>query len=263
MISLRQYVKAESLEQAYELNQKASNVIVGGMHWLKMGSQSLGTAIDLSGLGLDQIVETEAAFEIGCMATLRDIELHEGLNAYSQGAVKAAVKDIVGVQFRNTATVGGSIYGRYGFSDVLAVFMALDAAVVCYKAGELPISDYAAKKPDRDIVVKLVVRKTRSKTAYEALRVQKTDFPVLAVCVAQIEGKWSAVVSARPERAVKFTDDKGILAEGVNEETAQAFGEYVARSCGFGSNQRGSAEYREAIAPVLIRRALLRIGREA
>lgn len=43
------------------------------------------------------------------MVTLRQIELHEGLNTWSQGAVKESVTHIVGVQFRNLATVGGSI----------------------------------------------------------------------------------------------------------------------------------------------------------
>ncbi len=66
-------------------------------------------AIDLSGLGLDQIEENDEEFSIGAMVTLRQIELHEGLNTWSQGAVKESVTHIVGVQFRNLATVGGSI----------------------------------------------------------------------------------------------------------------------------------------------------------
>ena len=36
MLKISQYVKVSSLEEAYELNQKKNNVIVGGMHWLKM-----------------------------------------------------------------------------------------------------------------------------------------------------------------------------------------------------------------------------------
>ena len=62
-----------------------------------------------NGLGLDQISETEDEFVIGCMATLRDLEVHPGLNAYTDGAVKQSVCHIVGVQFSNCATVGGSI----------------------------------------------------------------------------------------------------------------------------------------------------------
>ncbi len=35
MLKIKEYVKAESLEQAYELNQKRTNCILGGMLWLK------------------------------------------------------------------------------------------------------------------------------------------------------------------------------------------------------------------------------------
>ena len=111
MLKIKQYVKAESLEQAYELNQKKTNRIVGGMLWLKMSTAQIQTAIDLSGLGLDQIEETEDAWKIGCMVSLRDLELHEGLNELSCNMIRESVRSIVGVQFRNCATVGGSIFG--------------------------------------------------------------------------------------------------------------------------------------------------------
>ena len=31
MLKIKEYVKAESLEQAYELNQKKTNCVIGGM----------------------------------------------------------------------------------------------------------------------------------------------------------------------------------------------------------------------------------------
>lgn len=103
MLKIKQYVKAESLEQAYELNQKKTNRIVDGMLWLKMSTAQIQTAIDLSGLGLDQIEETEDAWKIGCMVSLRDLELHEGLNELSCNMIRESVRSIVGVQFRNLA----------------------------------------------------------------------------------------------------------------------------------------------------------------
>ena len=105
MLKIKEYVKAESLEQAYELNQKKTNCVIGGMLWLKMVTRNVQKVIDLSGLGLDQIEENDEEFSIGAMVTLRQIELHEGLNTWSQGAVKESVTHIVGVQFRNLATV--------------------------------------------------------------------------------------------------------------------------------------------------------------
>ena len=129
MMTIREYKRAESLEEAWQLNQKRPNRVLGGMIWLKMENINVGTAIDLSGLGLDTIEETDDGFSIGAMVTLRQLELNPGLAAYTDGAVRESVRHIVGVQLRNLATVGGSIYSRFGFSDVLTMFLALNASV--------------------------------------------------------------------------------------------------------------------------------------
>ena len=232
------------------------------MHWLKMMNKNIGTAIDLSGLGLDKIEETDDTFEIGCMVTLRQLELHQSLNNYCNNAVRDAVKDIVGTQFRNTATVGGSIFGRYGFSDVLTVFLAMDTTVVLHKAGEIPLEEYAQMKADNDIIVKLIVKKTAKNICYLAQRHARTDFPMLTCAVGCVDGIWRASVGARPMRAVLVKDENNLLKE-VNEKTAEEFAFYVSDKMSFGSNMRGSEEYRRMIAPVLIRRAILSVvGKE-
>ena len=151
MMTIREYKRVESLEEAWELNQKKANRVIGGMIWLKMSRGNVGTAIDISGLGLDQIEETEDAFEIGAMVTLRQLEEHPGLAAYTDGAMRESVRHIVGVQLRNLATVGGSIYGRFGFSDVLTMFLAMDTEVELYKAGRMPLVEFAKQIGGRDI----------------------------------------------------------------------------------------------------------------
>ena len=90
-MTIREYKRVESLEEAWELNQKKANRVIGGMIWLKMSRGNVGTAIDISGLGLDQIEETEDAFEIGAMVTLRQLEEHPGLAAYTDGAMRCAI----------------------------------------------------------------------------------------------------------------------------------------------------------------------------
>ena len=113
VVRFKNYVKAGSLSEAYELNQKKSSIVGGGMMWLKLQNRVKMTLIDLSGLGLDTIEETDEEFRIGCMCTLRMLETHEGLNTYFEGVFKECTRAIVGVQFRNGATVGGSVFGRF------------------------------------------------------------------------------------------------------------------------------------------------------
>lgn len=260
MVTIQKYIRAQSLEEAYTLNQGKNNRIIGGMLWLKMGKGAIGTAIDLCGLGLDTIEENEEQFSIGAMVTLRQLEQHERLNAYTNGAVTAAVKDIVGVQFRNLATVGGSVWGRFGFSDVLTVFLAMDTYVELYQGGIIPLEEFAAMKYDNDLLVRVIVKKRPGTFAYQAMRNQRTDFPVIACAVSQLDGKHRAVIGARPGRAMVIRDENDLLANGIIEESAKAFAAFAAENTPTGSNVRGSAAYRTHLIRVLTERALLELG---
>ena len=255
MLKIKKYVKAESLEQAYELNQKKTNRIVGGMLWLKMSTAQIQTAIDLSGLGLDQIEETEDAWKIGCMVSLRDLELHEGLNELSCNMIRESVRSIVGVQFRNLATVGGSIFGRFGFSDVLTCFLALDTWVELYKGGCISLAEFARQKPDRDILVRLIVKKHEDKSVYLSHRNSKTDFPVLTCGISLRDGQVYTAVGARPSRAVCLCVSEADWKKKGSEALA---GELAAQFPTEG-NMRAGKEFRSHLAEVLIGRGLKQI----
>ena len=259
MMTIQNYVRAQSLEEAYQLNQNKRNRILGGMLWLKLSDITVPTAIDLSQLGLDRIEETEEEFSIGAMVCLRQLEQHPGLNQYTQNAVAKAVRDIVGVQFRNMATVGGSLFGRFGFSDVLTVFLALDAYVELYKGGVVSLEDFSKMEKDRDILVRVIVKKRPGRFAYQAMRNSRTDFPVLACAVSQVGGEYRAVIGARPGRAMVLRDEQKLLADGIREPDAQAFTDFVADHTPTDGNVRGSAAYRTHLVRVLTKRALLEL----
>ena len=249
MITIQKYIRPQSLEEAWQLNQNKRNRILGGMLWLRLGKGTVGTAIDLCDLGLNTIEETEEQFSIGAMATLRDIEMHDGLNTYSNNAVANAVKDIVGVQFRNMATVGGSIWGRFGFSDVLTVFLAMDTYVELYKGGTVPLEQFAKMKKDNDILVRVIVRKTPCKVVYSSVRNQRTDFPVIACAVSQMNGEYRASIGARPSRAMLIRSEK-----------ADGFAAFVAENAPTEGNIRGSAAYRTHLIKVLVERSMNELG---
>lgn len=272
MFYYNQYVRAQSLDEAYELYQKKPNFVLGGMLWLKMKNKTLGTAIDLCDLGLDQIDEDENEFRIGAYATLRKIETHEALNAYTHGAIAESVRHIVGVQFRNVATVGGSIWGRFGFSDVMTIFRALGAKVQLHKAGIMDLDEFAAlPRTTRDVLVSVIVPKNAKGVVYLSQRNQSTDFPVLTCAVANRSGRYVAVIGASPYMAEPVWDEEGILdclADAKTDGNAaltdnsesnakiDKFAGYVAEHIRFGSNIRAGAEYREIICRVLTRRAV-------
>lgn len=267
MLTINEYRKVESLEEAYELNQKKNNKIIAGGVWMKIGDRRIATAIDLSGLGLDQITETDTEFVIGAMTTLREIEKHAGLAAYTDGAIRESVRHIVGVQFRNCATVGGSIFGRFGFSDVLTVFLAMDTQVELYHAGMVSLKEFIDMPYDNDILVALHVAKKPIRIAYLSQRNTATDFPVVACAVSEYDGSLHVSIGARPvhARLVELPLGSGEpdgfgkqLLEGFEKDEAlvKELATWCADQFTYGSNRRAGADYREHVAGVLIRRAI-------
>lgn len=255
MIQARNYVKAESLQEAYEVNQKKGTQIVAGMLWLKMGNRTKQTILDLSGLELDYVTENEEEFSIGCMTSLRALETHERLNEEFFGIFRECTRHIVGVQFRNTATVGGSVFGRFGFSDILTCLLALDTYVEFYHEGLVPLAEFAARTQllsERDILVRIVIKKDGRKAVYQSQRLTKTDFPQIACCVAKKDDMWYVSVGARPERA----ECRKIPVDGDIVAAAKA----AAESFSYRSNVRAGAEYRKALAEIYIRRAMNEIA---
>ncbi|MFA6851000.1 MAG: FAD binding domain-containing protein [Selenomonadaceae bacterium] len=261
-MNITHYVKAESLEEAYMLNQKNTAAILGGGCWLRLGQQRVGrTIIDLEKLGLDKIEETKNEFIVGCMVSLRRLELSKELDVFTNGALRESLHHIVGTQFRNMATIGGSLFGRFGFSDVLTCFLVLDTEVELYKAGRVSLAQFVSIKPDKDILVRLIVKKTPRVVAYESLRLTATDFPVLACAVSKDtdDGVVRCAIGARPAKAKLFREGQELFADGFSAEAIKMYAACVQDSFVFGSNIRASAAYRKDMAKVLVTRALTKI----
>ncbi len=246
MAQYKNYVIAQTLDEAYELNAKKSTVIVAGNMWLRMCGMRRQTALDLSALGLDYIKEDEQGFTVGAMTTLRTMETHAALNTAFGGVFARAFEPIVGTQFRNSATVGGSVFSRFGFSDVSTLLLAMGAKVVTHARGEVPLDEFQKEKWDRDILTAIRIEKGRS-AAIESVRLSKTDIPVLVCAASADERGVRVVLGSRPARAV-------IVAENARPEELDYM--RMAADVPMGSNARASEAYRRKVAPVLMERAV-------
>ena len=162
MLTFEKYVRPGTTRQAYELLQEnRMATVIGGMMWLRLADRTSPLGIDLSRCGLDRIEETEGSWRIGAMVTLGELENHEGFAASTSGIFTEAVRDIVGTQFRNLATVGGSLYARMGFSDIVCALLALDTEVELEGAGTMPIIPFVERGARNDVLTHIVVRKHR------------------------------------------------------------------------------------------------------
>ncbi len=261
MFTLSDLVQPKTLETAYQvLTDKRNNTILGGCAFLKMGSKRIGTAIDLSNLNLSYIKETDGFIEIGGMTSLRELETHTLLNEAFNGVLPKSVRNIIGVQFRNSVTVGASVYAKYGFSDLITALLVLNTEVELYQGGRMPLVDFLKQPKGKNILVRLWIKIDNRKATYLNLKNSASDFSVLNVAVSKLEDQWIIVVGARPRRAAIAANASEALSKGNQsvpeiEDAAQK----AAEELSFGTNMRGTAEYRKALCKVLVKRAIMEV----
>ena len=116
-----------------------------------------------------------------------------------------------------------------------------------YKGGIIPLEEFAKRKKDSDILVRLLVKKTPCRVVYTAMRNQRTDFPVIACAVCRMDGETRVSVGARPGRAMLLRTE---------ETDPKALGDFAARNIPTEGNLRGSAAYRTHLVRVLTQRAM-------
>ena len=186
------YFKAKTIEEAYaKLQEDPANLIIGGGAWLRLSKKVVNTAIDLEHVGLNQIKETKDSIEIDAYVTLREVEKSEVLAKLFSGIVNKGVNGIMGVALRNLVTVGGSIAGKYSFSDFITPLLAVNTEVEMYKAGKMSLEDFLKlRSREKDIIVKIIIKKEEILGYYYKMKKTGLDFAVVNVAVTNQDGHW-------------------------------------------------------------------------
>lgn len=258
MLRFGRYVRAANVEDALEVLRfrKGAQVMGGGM-WMRLSDRTVPCVIDLSDCGLDKIEETEDEYRIGAYVTLRDLECAADFNYRTGNVLNAAVHDIVGVQFRQLATVGGSVFGRFGFSDVICALLALDSEVELVGAGRVPLATFIDMPYELDVLTHVIVKKHDYQASYQCLRKAATDFSTINVCAARWGGTWHVAVGSRPAKARLLAGEAlGVSsAEPTADEIARAV--EAVRGLAYSSNMWGSERYRRHLAGALTARSIV------
>lgn len=257
MFEAKELIQPKSIEEAYQiLVNKKNNVVLGGCAFLRLGSRKINTAIDLSELELNYIKDQEDYIEIGAFTTFREVETNPLLINNFNGVISNSVKNIIGVQFRNIVTVGASVFSRYGFSDLITALLSLDTEVELYKAGRMSLDKFLERPYEKDILTKIFIQKNKRQASYQDLRNSVSDFPILNVAASKFEDQWKIVVGARPQRAAVAKRASREMTFHFQPERLDYYASIVVEELSFGTNARGSAEYRQAISKVLVKRAI-------
>lgn len=127
-----------------------------------------------------------------------------------------------------------------------------------YKGGIVSLADFVKMERDNDILVRIILKKNDCKVRYITERATATDFPIIACAVSHVGDDWKISVGARPMKA-------DLVAENIalhTLEEAEAFAKRMAGAFSYGTNMRGSKEYRQHLAEVLIKRAVYSLMEE-
>lgn len=254
------FIKAKSLEEAYKL-AKASpkNKIVAGGLWLKKGNADVDTLIDLSLLGLDKIEDKGEYVSIGAMVTQRELEKSELVREIAGGIINDATSQIMGPAFREIATVGGSVYGKYGFSDLVTALLALKTTLVFYPGGEMSLEDYVTKPGFADgILTHVIVKKCGAKAYFKKVAITALDYPILNIAVRKCK-HYRVVVGSRPGVAQIATKATEYLENGGTDFEKAA--ELAVSELKFGDSIATKSDYRKQLAKVYVHRGLEEVSK--
>ena len=260
-MKVNEYYRASSLEDAYQkLQASPKNAIVAGGLWMKKMGQSYDSLIDLSKLGLDKISETKDEVVVGSMVTQRDFEDSKIVSFLFTGAPAFAVREVMGVNFRNLATIGGSIMGRYPFSDVITGLLPYDVELEFYPAQKMSLEEYLNYKGKLNaILVAIHIKKGEGKGYFKKVKTTALDFPIVNIAVAKVNKEYRVVVGARPMVAARSYKAMEYLNNGGKDFAKAA--ELAVEELSFMDNKDASKEYRVDLAKVYVRRGLEEVSK--
>lgn len=258
ILKIKNYKKVDSLQEAHALLQSdKKNLIIGGGAWLKQSNKEVNTMIDLDKLALATITEDETAIKIGAMTTLRQLEISKTILAYANGILGDAVSKIMGLSIRNLATIGGSIMGKYPFSDILTPLIVMNVDLEFYSAGMVTLDHFINNKPPNDILLSVIIHKEPLKGYVYTMKKTALDFAVVNVAITKGDS-FNIAIGARPglcaltSDAMTFINNQTTITDEIINKTANI----AIKETTFGTNSRASKAYRERISEVYIRRGL-------
>ena len=274
MTSEKAYFRPDNLKTALALLQRPDMhaVPLAGGSWLVphlrtdvdlSGSLAaeVDAVVDLADLGLNA-VQLEGSpgsgwLHLGATTLLADLVDGEACQAIAGSLLAEAARREGPVNLRNTATVAGTVLAGESASELLLALLAVgaDAIVVSGDGDEraAPLADLLADRPallGRGLITELRLPWPNAGVRGGLARVARTpaDHPIVAAA-AVVDGSRLCVAlgGVTPLPIVVKLDTGDDLAQTI--ASAMSGLDLV-------SDFRGSAEYRQAMAPILARRAV-------
>ena len=267
------YQRASSVDDAIaKLAASAGGKVIAGGHSLvplmKLRLSEPGTLVDISKIpGLSGIKEAGGRIEIGATTTHTEIAASKLLRDTCPMIADAAA-EIGDPQVRNRGTIGGSIAHADPAADFPAVVLALDADIVLkgkngsrtVKAAAFFRGFYDVDLAPGELIVALQFAPVKT-AAYAKLHQRASHYAVVGVAAA-LEVKGGLIQSARigltgaTTHALRLAEVEKALAGKKADDVAAAAAGAASEVADMNGDLHASAEYRKAMIPVFVKRAV-------
>jgi probable selenate reductase FAD-binding subunit len=267
---LEEYHRPQDLKQALQLLHRKeipTHVLAGGTDLVLSKSPNIKAVIDISSLGLDEIVVGDDVVRLGAMVRLQTLVSDERFKTLAQGRISEAARMEGTYAIRNLATVGGTVAVSDATSELTTMLLAAGASVeINGDEGEKVSLEEMLEHKGKYIASNIITAVEFPNPngwgfgLWRVARLQSVE-PILvaAAAVRKEKGKPAEVrlalggVHRRPIRVREM--EKMLVQAGSLDGMVSAI-EKLGEMISPRGNIRASAEYRKEVAPVAARRAL-------
>jgi carbon-monoxide dehydrogenase medium subunit len=266
------YERATSVDDAIaKLAASGAKALAGGhslVPLMKLRLSEPGKLVDISKIpGLSGIKEAGGRIEIGATTTHAEIAASKVLRDQCPMLAEAAA-EIGDAQVRNRGTIGGSIAHADPAADMPAVVIALDADIHIkgrggartVKASAFFRGFYDVDLAPGELIVAIHFAPVRS-AAYAKLHQRASHYAIVGAAAA-LDVKGGVIQSARigltgaTTHAVRLSAVEQALAGKKADGVAAATASAATDAGDINADLHGSADYRRAMIPVFVRRAV-------
>ena len=268
------YERATSVDDAIaKLAASGGKAIAGGhslVPLMKLRLSEPGRLVDISKIpGLSGIREAGGRIEIGATTTHAELAASKLLRDKCPIVAEAAA-EIGDPQVRNRGTIGGSLAHADPASDLPAVMIALDADVQIkgpggartVKAAAFFRGFYDVDLVPGELIVAVQFTPVKS-AAYAKLHQRASHYAIVGVAVA-LDVKGGVIQSARAgltgasTHAMRLTGVEQALSGTKADGVAAAVARAADDAGDLNADLHASADYRKAMIPVFVKRAVER-----
>ncbi len=271
--SITHYHRPASVNTALRLLARASPrtaALAGGTWLVAQRDPAVRDVVDLSGLRLAYIERRVRRLRLGAMTRLQSLITSPQIHELADGLLAEAARRDAPRAIRNVATLGGTLVAGDSTSEVLLALLALEAQVVIRApdrrvvSAEAFLGNRTSYLPRSGLVIEIVVPLPSAGSVAAFAEISRTprDRPIVnAAAVVLRQGSTCRAarlvlggVAPSPIRlpAVETWLVGKALGDGVLPRLARDVSAAVSPP----SDTRASAEYRQAMAGVVVTRAL-------